>query len=316
MRDLVFNETCVPGQFATLADAVQSAIDLITGLIELSRHKITSGELRLHQPPDQIVLGAGVSLGDVAIALLRSPANREEGRFFARMALKVPVDYGLPNEMIDHLLRCRSEAYPESIGLLLCALSNRIAVTLSADTVWDRDRIVVDIALESAAGESRSESREFDHVSRALHAPRIIERTRATTLHSLNPVDFWSRKGELFPHLLFGREVEKQILRCGPDVFQSAMMRLQELDFAASRWRNIGGGVPPYLSRVTGESESTMNKYGNERVFQDSNGAHATFELHARIAEGCRIHLIEHPADKAIEVGYIGPHLSTSDFPS
>ncbi|WP_282950429.1 MULTISPECIES: hypothetical protein, partial [unclassified Sphingopyxis] len=60
---------------------------------------------------------------------------------------------------------------------------------------------------------------------------------------------------------------------------------------------------------VTGESKSTMDKYGSKRIFRSSSGANETFELHARLPDGFRLHLREILPGRRIEIGYIGPHL-------
>jgi hypothetical protein len=90
--------------------------------------------------------------------------------------------------------------------------------------------------------------------------------------------------------------------------YASAVSRLNELNTASGSWK-AGKPSPTYLSKVTGESGATMAKYGSHRIFRSSNGSNETFEQHARLVGGFRLHLREITGTRRVEIGYIGPHL-------
>ncbi len=153
------------------------------------------------------------------------------------------------------------------------------------------------------------ETKLVDNVVSYDSAQATIGRLNALELSQINPTDFWRRRAELFPHLLFGMDIAGQIRAIGLDLFRSAITRLLELNKSAEIWKSKRCRYPTYLSKVTGESSATMEKYGIERQFRSSSGAVAVFEKHARLANGGRLHLRELPERTIIEIGYIGRHL-------
>ena len=89
----------------------------------------------------------------------------------------------------------------------------------------------------------------------------------------------------MFPNLLFGKDVERQLHVLSADLFRDAVGRLTELDRTASEWKTSANPNPTYLSKVTAESVATMQRHGQERVFCSSLGRREAHEKHARIRE-------------------------------
>ena len=248
------------------------------------------------------------------VALLKSRDAREQGIFFAALTQKIPIDAGLEDSIIDSLLGWEVDGTLGCYSLLLCALQNQVAISLSANELWGQDQITLVVVGKDGAKIIR-DNIIVDHLSQQRHAPLIIERHQRAAIAKLEPHQFWNQRAELFADLRFGLDVEGQIGSLSKEDFRSALHRLFELDGAVRRWKALETPNPPYASKVTGESEATMNQFGRHRVFQDHEGRPAIFERHARIANGNRIHLLEHRAHRWIEIGYIGPHLPTVDFP-
>jgi hypothetical protein len=63
--------------------------------------------------------------------------------------------------------------------------------------------------------------------------------------------------------------------------------------------------------RISPESVSTMNLFGEDRRFQMPTGGTQIFELHIKTGN-FRFHFYPDNKSKTVYIGYIGPHLRTS----
>lgn len=127
--------------------------------------------------------------------------------------------------------------------------------------------------------------------------------------------NLWSKRTQLFPHLILCGEVEVQIAKIGNSgFFNQIVERLKELDKAASMWNagdfNYRMIEREYPLRISPETEQTMNKYGNQRLFSLPDGRRKHFELHIKTGE-LRFHFFADNETHKVYVGYIGPHLDT-----
>jgi RecB family exonuclease len=59
-----------------------------------------------------------------------------------------------------------------------------------------------------------------------------------------------------------------------------------------------------------------MKRYGTARRFRGLDGLQHTYEDHMWIDRGNRIHMIREETHRDVEVGYIGVHLPTMDYPT
>lgn len=127
------------------------------------------------------------------------------------------------------------------------------------------------------------------------------------------PNNLWNWKEVLFPNLILCEEVEDQIANLGNSShFRQVVERLRILDGFVQSW-NSGNFSYQELNkntslRVSPESETTMNKYGDQRVFSLPDGSRKTFELHIKTGD-LRFHFYPCNRDYLIYIGYIGPHL-------
>lgn len=127
------------------------------------------------------------------------------------------------------------------------------------------------------------------------------------------PNNLWYWKEVLFPNLILCGEVEVQIANLGNSShFRQVVERLRSLDGFVQSW-NSGNFSYQELNkntslRVSPESETTMNKYGDQRVFSLPDGSRKTFELHIKTGD-LRFHFYPCNHNYVIYIGYIGPHL-------
>ncbi len=59
-----------------------------------------------------------------------------------------------------------------------------------------------------------------------------------------------------------------------------------------------------------------MKNYGEERNFPNSEGKITMFEEHVWVDKLYRIHILVHETTPVIEIGYMGRHLQTVNFPT
>lgn len=138
-----------------------------------------------------------------------------------------------------------------------------------------------------------------------------------TSLWDISYRNLWEKRGDLFPNLILCGEVENQIAKTGNSpILHQIIDRLTTLNDVAKEWKKRGNDFNYKLAnrssslRISPESEQTMKKYGNERVFSLPDGGRKTFELHIKTGN-LRFHFYPDNNTKIIYVGYIGPHLST-----
>lgn len=127
--------------------------------------------------------------------------------------------------------------------------------------------------------------------------------------------DLWERRVELFPHLIFCGEVEKQFSQIGRQskYFDQIIEKLKGLnkfagDYAKGKNRYSDQEFKQYGLNVSGESISTMSKYGNYRRFRLPEGGRESFEKHIKAGD-LRFHFFINQRENKIYVGYIGAHL-------
>jgi hypothetical protein len=85
------------------------------------------------------------------------------------------------------------------------------------------------------------------------------------------------------------------------------MRGLQELQNYCQNW-TAGGFDIKAISYASGESEATLNKFGEQRIFSCPDGKHRLFSWHKKL-DALGIHFFDFPATKRILIGYVGRHL-------
>lgn len=309
MREMVLNHASLgsPDQHT----AVGWLKEVTVGMTMLVRDKIAKSTLRMRQSHAEILCLSNWSLWD-ALQELRKGGARDEYSFLTRLTTKVPLLCDIDQEVADRFRACEAKTLPPEDGepLVLCAITDGIAVGFPSDPVWDCDHLTIHfnelLPDESIGGASEM----IDNLTRFAHVQPICERHRAGLRDQFtNAAALWNGKEQAFPNLIFGPEVEGHLSRLND--LQLVVKRLASLNESACEWRVIGGTMPPWKSKVTSESEPLMDKprLREARRFRSHRGTRELFEWHARFGSGGRIHLRFEPSSREVEIGYIGPHL-------
>ena len=314
MREMVLNHASLPP--AGWLRTVDWLPDVADGMAALVRDGVSEAALRMCRSPHEIRYPDDQSLFE-AYQELRRRGARDQYVFLMRMSTKVPLDSDLGPEVADRFRMCEAKVLPPDDGapLVLCAVTAAIAVSVPSEPVWDHARIRVgfdELLPDGAVGEAEE---EIDHLARSAHAPPICERHRERLrVRCSNAADLWSRREQAFPHLTFGPDVEGHLVELNPGWLSTVVSRLADLDATGAEWAVAGGDAPPWRTRVTPESQGTMDnqKLRDARRFRSVSGTRVLFEWHARFGSGGRIHLRFNRSTRDIEVGYIGRHLPLS----
>jgi len=306
MHEVILNSKGLSDQFQSRNEALDALDEIAAGLLILRARKQIEGLLWMKDQPCNTIVYHGTSL----LELFRSYLGRskDRGNFMLNLATRCSIDDGVIEEEanLEDFLDQEIEGFPKSIDLLWCAIScTKIAVSLSPNDRWHHNPLSLRLVHDG----NQPKTVDVKNIFSLQSAQEISEHLNSLELEGISPVKLWGRRAFLFPNLCFGQDVEKQLQSIGTDLFRSAIGRLEELDKAASDWDSACKPSPTYLSKVTGESAATMQRYGKERVFRSSSGQPETYEKHAHLHSGARIHLREIPERSKIEVGYIGKHL-------
>jgi hypothetical protein len=226
-----------------------------------------------------------------------------------RLLTKYPVEDDVSDEELAALLELDVDWYPGSYSLLLCWHSpDRVCASLSPEPFWRVSPLEITAHKHGNPGLDRTVRRIRNFFS-LDSASALITEFNDELSSKIEPPELWHRRAELFPGLDFAPSVEGNLAGLGASVFRQTVFRLKELCSASTDWKANGAAVPKYLSKVTGESESTMKQFRGDRVFRSCSGKNEVFELHARLQDGYRVHLRELPSTKRLEIGYVGRHL-------
>ena len=278
--------------------------DLARGIPQLN--SIAQPGLRMAISVSDIRILPDCSLYDAYLKLLRHGA-RDAATFLMRLSARYPLLSEVESDVENRFRGCEATqlSLEEGEPLVLCAITDWIAVGFPSDLIWDKDQLTVYFD-ELLPDESLQETSEtIDHLARSKHARLICERHRARLLDQ-DPSATWERRDAVFPNLVFGPDVEPP-----PEILSVTIGKLADLNRSAAEWREVGGAAPRWRCKVTRESESVRNNPTllNERRFTSSHGTRELFEWHARMGSKFRIHLRFDAKAQEVEIGYIGPHL-------
>ncbi len=311
---MVLNHASLDG---SLRETIQWLGEMARGMAALVDAGVVEPSLRTFDAPTELRSPGEWSLFDAYLGLNRVDGMREEGTFVLRLASKTPLLSDVAERTKSRFLACeardcvdRGLSTSEGKPLLLCAVSDGVAVSFPSEPIWDRDFLTVRFQ-ELLPNEKLHEAEEkIDNVARSGHAQPILERHRASLTDSCRSGrELWAQRRSLYPHLLFGPDVEANLDQLDAGLLFVVLKRLRHLDEAADQWET--GPAPDWPCRVTPESESTMSnaKRRRARCFRSVNGNRELFEWHARFGNSGRIHLRFEARERLVEIGYIGMHL-------
>ena len=310
MREMVLNHASLgsPDQHS----AVDWLRDVTVGMAWFVRDGLVHRYLRSSQPLQEIFCLPDYSLWNVILEL-QVGNSRDEYQFIMGLSAKVPIDKDVSQDVRDRFRACEAKTLPPQDGepLVLCAITDGIAVGFPSDPIWDRDNVTVSFNELLPDENIGVASETIDNLTRSAHALPICERHRANLRQFANSAALWEGRVEAFPNLVFGPDVEHNLTTLNSSALQIVIKRLASLDESASEWPNKGDAMPSWKCRVTPESQRVKNNPNllNARRFKSHLGTQELFEWHARFGSSGRIHLRFDPGSYKVEIGYIGPHL-------
>lgn len=286
--------------------------ELARGIAQLERSQVVLKSLRMAHAPHQFRIQGGGSLFDAFRECARN-GWRDESRYLMTLSARVPIGVGLQPHVRDRIQLSEVTGLNREEGevLIVCALCDWISVSLPCESLWDRDTLTVEF-LELLSDDSFVRvSNSVDNIARSEHAKPIIIRIRQQLQAGCSDGGgLWERRTAMFPHLVFGPDVRKDLLELNPRLIGTVVNRLAELNKTANDWSENKRHSPPWRCKVTPESQSLMDhpKRAKTRHFRSVHGGKRSFYWHARFGNGGRIHIRFDRANFEIEVGYIGMH--------
>ena len=320
MRDLVLNHcSLTPPNAHVAAEWFEQMATSIVGLKELQ--VITDRYIRI-SPALRGCLYRIECMDGTDFYPLKS---RERGASL-KLALMEQrlIEEDLDPILLDRLRGCQATGYAaiplnldQGRPILLGALTNGVMVSFPSCPVWESDNLTVlfDELPQDDQGESKT--KEVDNVSGEANAKAVAARHRERLRQGTHtPDEFWKQRAVLFPHLMFGRDVEAQLSRIDHGKFSDVMRKLGTLNDFARDWQSTKGPTPTWGNLVRPESETVRNNpdLSNQRVFTSAEGNKELYLLHTDFGKGDRIYLRTDGATHLVEIGYIGRHLRTKRY--
>ena len=315
MREMILNHASIAA--AGRHEAAAWLADVVNGMKSLVLSRVVSQKtLRMYRPLYEIGCPGDWSLYDVSRELQKQ-GKLDEFRFFMRLSYKVPLLSDIDPDVKNRFLACEAtecgtKTLPPEDGapLVLCAVTNGVAVSFPSEPIWDRDRVTVAFRELLPNDTFEKTDKVIDSLTRPAHAGPITDRhIRRLRSRIERPADIWNQRAAAFPHLTFGPDVEAQLVKV--NVLSTVVNRLADLDASAAAWKGAGGAAPPWTCKVTDESASVKadDELREARRFRSSRGGRALFTWHARFGSSGRIHLRFDARSREMEIGYVGGHL-------
>jgi len=312
--EMVFNELSID----TPAENIQEARQWMAGFINTIRSASVAGVnrvLRTHIDVNNTLLTL-----EYPLARWRNDGgvDLEARRYFRSLISQYPPLDDLPEIKNDMLAQDFFYQDRLSYGFGIAYFLESLSISLPSLGDWDINMIEVQTHWLDESGDLMANEVQIPHASNPLHidelAGWITERIETGIQ---NGDDLWRRRGELFPNLIFCDHIAEQILplQHGNPLFRQIVKRLFELQTYCSAWLE-GPFSPEQLPfKATVESEPTMQKYRNERIFTCPDGNEITFTWHGRMTPGAwRIYFDIGIGPGMMHVGYIGPKLPTVKY--
>lgn len=214
----------------------------------------------------------------------------------------VPAD-GLDSEVVEYRLDGST-----TLGLRTALLADGLSFSVARDP-WDVTQVLIEKSWIEA-NDVHTCRVSVPHASRPEHLGDHADwLRRARTQAPTNGLQLWAQRETLFESLDFCDCTEQQIKNLGGDgrPFRAVMRGLQELQTYCKSW-TAGGFNIKAISYASGESEATLNKYGEDRTFLCPDGRYRQFSWHKKL-DALRIHFFDFPATRRLLIGYVGKHL-------
>ncbi|OQY50767.1 MAG: hypothetical protein B6247_20995 [Candidatus Parabeggiatoa sp. nov. 2] len=177
-------------------------------------------------------------------------------------------------------------------GLGVAYLLETLCVSFLSQDLWDSDEIKnIEHWFLKEDGSETTKTIAVRHASRQEHLDKHktwFEKKKRERLQKSR--DLWEKRAEFFPHLVLCGEVEKQLTRLGiqSKYLDQIIEKLKRLNQYATDWTEGSYSEPKltqYGLNVSGESDSTLRKYGQLRKFRLPNRERKLFAQHIKTGD-------------------------------
>lgn len=234
------------------------------------------------------------------------PKNHDLWQFIRRMQNHAPYSAVLPPGAAEGTQY--SVDGTEARGLGAAHLMDGLLVSLLVNATWDTPWVEATYdELDDEGEDILSGPVSVRHAATTGHAQSHDDWVRQGGLSALRlGSEIWDARSDLFPHLDFLPRVEADLTDLVPEWVVPVASRLASLNEAVAKWDPKVPGEPPWLSKVTPESEN-RRKYC---WFDDLDRERRLFDLHARFTPGVgRIHMRLVAEASMVRIAYIGRKL-------
>lgn len=311
MREMVLNHVSAlqnEQELEQLTDRLLQIAGAIAYLIESGEAKSV---LRTAKPVPSIQCTSELTLYDVYLAL-QQLGYRDEYLFLMKLVMKTDFTRDVDSEVRDRFRGCESISLPDDDGrpLVFCAISDAILISVPTNSFWEKPKFAIRFVELFQNGDIEEVVEYIDNVSSLALAKTIVEKNRIHQIENSNPAELWARRTTLFKKLLFGPDVEQNLIDSS-GLLSVIVRKLELMDSSMNIWSESASEFPQWQTLVTNESSRVYDdpRLRNARRFRTQYGGTRLFMWHARYGSNGRIHFFMDLVKKEVEIGYIGPHL-------
>jgi hypothetical protein len=313
--DYILNELSVPNGTSSIIEARRVMSDFTATCAALRSIGFTS--LRIQNDLYSISLSDGYLVSQ----WMKDPeVDRDLALRFKSISKNSP--YIPDTEEEANEIFANSDFYfkgEKSIGLGVSQLLNTVAISFQTRPDWLNVLIDVDhhmvhlIDQKIKIAESNVKVKNAFDEGSAKTYKQWFEGERMKSLR--NTAELWKRRTELFGQLIFCDGVEAQLgsISLNDEGMDRIKERLIAVDKYCTDWTEGHFDHTKIGFKISGESEATLNRFGEERTFRIPSGEYKLFEDHFKLGD-IRIHILVDNEQKRVYVGYIGKHLPTVRF--
>jgi hypothetical protein len=318
--DYVLNELSIATPFTDRAQA-HIAMDQFADVLRGSRQIGIRPGVRT-----QIALGAIEIAPDYYISnwCADQAVSKEKRLYVLSIATKSPLLVGLPDAISADVKEVAVSKDGEiGDGLTVAYLTNSPLISMDSHHKWRPSELAVTVETLVANAESGEVNIEvsdalllnFCTLGSLAEMQNRVQEISQTRFESIE--EFWALRVEVFPKLEFSLDVKKTLIGLGLNnpLFMQAIEKFRQMNAYCESWVDGPCEIVDTIPNISDESVSTMQQFGEARLFRHESGGYLECRLHARLTPGAwRIHFAPNVAKKTIFVGYVGQKLPSSEY--
>ena len=212
----------------------------------------------------------------------------------------------------------------QAFGLGVAYWLDALAISIRSEQRWYDSRLHLTISQIDDNDKMTNTIEVIPHASSKDHIKEHLawmkERLQKDNQEIVRDgMTIWHHKEEWFPNLYFCEKVREQmhVLPHGDPWLMPIMRKLHELERFCKSWYEGPFDQNQIASKVTNESEATMDMFGNERTFLCHDGKQRTFRWHLRFTPRAgRLYFYPLSDERKLIIGYIGVHPPSAEFHS